>query len=199
MPSTEARAAHIERRLKASADPARVSGLQAFFKTGPGQYGEGDRFLGVTMPQIRRLAVEFRGTPLDQIERLLEAPWHEARMLAVVSLATAYPRSDARQRASIYRLYLRRTDRINNWDLVALKLLRDHLAESRRSGVSRRAFSGCSGDRRSRGGDRYAPGPAHFVMTPSSPTGSLSPRRRPGARTARRWYRLPGSSRPGPP
>jgi 3-methyladenine DNA glycosylase AlkD len=104
--------------LVRAGNPARGRFLQGFFKTGPGQYGEGDRFLGVSMPQVREIAAECGAMTLREIERLLESPWHEARMLAVVSLAARFPRADARAQRDIYRLYLRRADRINNWDLV---------------------------------------------------------------------------------
>ena len=108
----------VERRLIRAGDPARGIFLRRFFKTGPGQYGEGDRFLGVTMPQIRALASFCKAMTLREIERLLESAWHEARMLAVVVLAARFPHADPREQRAIYRLYLRRTDRINNWDLV---------------------------------------------------------------------------------
>jgi len=118
MPASRPTSREIERRVHALRDPARARLLQGFFKTGPGQYGEGDRFLGLTMPQVRTLAAGLRETPLDVIEVLLESPWHEVRMLALVILANAYRGAPAARQTEIYRLYLRRTDRINNWDLV---------------------------------------------------------------------------------
>ena len=118
MPAPKLTSPAIERRVRALADPARARLLQGFFKTGPGQYGEGDRFLGLTMPQVRTVAAACRDTSLDEVERLLESPWHEMRMLALVILANSYGGASAARQADIYRLYLRRTDRINNWDLV---------------------------------------------------------------------------------
>src|SRR5438552_2928462 len=70
-------AASIRKRLRELGDPTDAAFLQGFFKTGPGQYGEGDRFLGIRVPDIRRLARELRGLPLDQIELLLHDDWHE--------------------------------------------------------------------------------------------------------------------------
>jgi 3-methyladenine DNA glycosylase AlkD len=99
-------------------DPRRAASSQRFFRTGPDEYGHGDRFLGLDVGQIRALAREFAGLALDEVETLLESPWHEARLLGVIILANAYRGADASTRARIYRLYLRRTDRINNWDLV---------------------------------------------------------------------------------
>jgi 3-methyladenine DNA glycosylase AlkD len=105
-------------RLRAAADPARAKFLPTFFKTGPGQYGEGDRFLGLSVPQIRRFAAEYRSLPLARLEGLLESPWHEARLLALVILVERYRRAPRTEQSAIVRLYLHRTDRVNNWDLV---------------------------------------------------------------------------------
>ena len=112
------KAARIERQMRGMADPAHAQLLQRFFKTGRGEYGEGDLFLGLHLPMVRRLAT---GTPAPhstRCERLLESRWHEVRMLGVVLLALQYREADQATRRAIYRLYLRRTDRINNWDLV---------------------------------------------------------------------------------
>jgi 3-methyladenine DNA glycosylase AlkD len=118
--SRTARASVVARRLKAGANPARARLLLRFFKTGPGEYGEGDRFLGLTLPQVREIAREFHTLPLAEIEALLESPWHEARCVAGVILTRQYASADARRQAEIHRAYLRRTNRINNWDLVDL-------------------------------------------------------------------------------
>ena len=89
-----------------------------FFRTGPGEYGEGDEFLGLKVPQIRKLAREFRALPLKEVEGLLKSKWHEARLLALVILVDQFERADERMRDAIFRLYLRSTKFINNWDLV---------------------------------------------------------------------------------
>ena len=112
------RASAVVRRMRELGKPQRASHSQRFFKTGPGQYGEGDHFLGLTVPQIRAVSREFRDLSLAEVEKLLESRWHEVRLLAVILLANAYRRGDAATQQRIYRLYLRRTDRINNWDLV---------------------------------------------------------------------------------
>src|SRR5207249_4203143 len=125
------RVAEVRRQLRRLGDPEDAKFLQRFFKTGPGQYGEGDQFLGIRVPTVRRLAAEYRDLPLDDVDTLLHEPWHEARLLAVVLLTEAYARGTPKDRAAIYRLYLRRTDRINNWDLVdasAHKVVGAHLA-----------------------------------------------------------------------
>lgn len=148
---TKHSAREIERRLKALSNPARAAALQRFFKTGPGEYGEGDRFVGLTMPQARQLAKEFADLPLREVETLLESPWHEARTLAVVIMANRYGNADARERDAICRLYLRRTDRINNWDLVdisAPRVVGEHLATRSRAPLRRLARSKLLWDRR---------------------------------------------------
>jgi 3-methyladenine DNA glycosylase AlkD len=134
----------IERRLVAAARPSRGRALERFFKTAPGEYGEGDRFLGWTVPEVRRVAREYRDLPLGEIERLLESPWHEVRLLALIILVGRYERSAPADQRQIVRLYLRRTDRINNWDLVdvsAARILGAHLLTRSRSVIQRLARS----------------------------------------------------------
>lgn len=141
----------VRKRLLALADPARATFLLGFFRTGPGEYGEGDRFLGINVPQIRTLAREFASLPLDDIERLLESSWHEARLLALVLMAGRYARSDAKMQEQLYRLYLRRTDRINNWDLVdtsAPQVVGAHLWKRSRAPLRRLARSKSIWERR---------------------------------------------------
>jgi 3-methyladenine DNA glycosylase AlkD len=111
-------AATLSRELRALADPARAAGAQRYFKTGPGEYGEGDRFLGVTVPQIRRLARAHRSAKLPALRKLLRSKWHEERTLALIILANAYPKASATERNAIFDFYLSHTAHINNWDLV---------------------------------------------------------------------------------
>lgn len=113
-------AASIRKRLRELGDPTDAAFLQGFFKTGPGQYGDGDRFLGIRVPEIRRLARELRGLPLDQIHALLLDPWHETRLLSVVLLGEEYKRGSPAERGAIFRLYMDNASRVNNWDLVDL-------------------------------------------------------------------------------
>ncbi|MFW5703589.1 MAG: DNA alkylation repair protein [Patescibacteria group bacterium] len=94
--------------------------LMWFFKTGPGEYGEGDEFIGVKQGPITALAKQNLGMSIGELEQLLESPLHEARMGAVkiMALEAAKKKTTQERRAAFYELYLRRTDRINNWDLV---------------------------------------------------------------------------------
>lgn len=111
-------AAAAEARLRALAEPDRVPVLQRFFQTGPGGYGEGDLFLGVRVPAVRRLARELRLTPLAELLELLQSPYHEARLLALLGMVEQFRRGDEQAQVEIYRGYLSHTRWINNWDLV---------------------------------------------------------------------------------
>jgi DNA alkylation repair enzyme len=84
------RVQEIQRRLRSLADTDRARILRGFFKTGPGQYGEGDTFIGVTVPVLRKLAKEFGDTPVDDAVLLLKSPIHEERMLALLMLVNSY-------------------------------------------------------------------------------------------------------------
>lgn len=99
--------------------PVRARHNQRFFKTGPGQYGEGDTFLGLTVPEIRALAKQYRGTPLRTVEKLLHSPLHEIRLLSLIMLVEAFARSDPGNQKTIYEIYLKNLPKyVNNWDLV---------------------------------------------------------------------------------
>ncbi len=99
-------------------DPSRAIVMRSYFKTGPGEYGAGDRFLGISVPVLRRLARAYQELSTPEVSRLLSSEWHEERLLALLILVRQYQIGSARQRKAIYRLYLRRRTRINNWDLV---------------------------------------------------------------------------------
>jgi 3-methyladenine DNA glycosylase AlkD len=108
----------VERELHALANPKDGEFLQRFFKTGKGQYGEGDRFLGIRVPRVRALVRRYRTLPLEQVLTLLQSPWHEQRLLALLLLVEQYRRGTDGERDAIYRVYLANTQFINNWDLV---------------------------------------------------------------------------------
>lgn len=112
------RASAIVERLKAMGSPERERVSRSFFKTGAGEYGEGDVFAGLTVPQVRALAKELRDLPQAETVRLLHSPLHEARLLALLILMQAYATGGEAERARIYGVYLANTRWINNWDLV---------------------------------------------------------------------------------
>ena len=100
------------------ADPEGGEHSQRFFKTGPGQYGEGDKFLGLTVPEMRGLARKYRDIDDAATLELLASSWHEERLVALILLVEGYGRGDEARRKRIHRAYLANTRHINNWDLV---------------------------------------------------------------------------------
>lgn len=119
-------------RLGALANPTIAAHSQRFFKTGPGEYGEGDRFRGIRVPVLRSLARECRDMPLGEVLRVLQSPFHEDRLLAVILLARGYARGDDATRRRIAQAYLANARYVNNWDLVdssAAQILGPHFHE----------------------------------------------------------------------
>jgi 3-methyladenine DNA glycosylase AlkD len=108
----------LERELAAAENPARAVHSAGFFKCGPGQYGEGDVFLGIPVPIQRKIALKYVDLPLKEIERVLQSKIHEHRCVALEILVAQYEAGDDAQRKLIYDFYLLNTDRVNNWDLV---------------------------------------------------------------------------------
>ncbi len=114
-----ANAAQIRDRLLTLADPLIAAHSRRFFKTAPGEYGEGDEFLGIRVPQLRRLAREHRDAPESATWALLRSPEHEARLLALLMLVYRFEHGEPTQRARIYARYLGEIRKhVNNWDLV---------------------------------------------------------------------------------
>ncbi len=108
----------LHAELQRLANPERALILQRFFRTGPGQYGEGDQFLGISVPELRALARRYQTTAEADLVRLLQSAWHEERTVALLILLRQFTRAEAATRRRIYRLYLDHTAFINNWDLV---------------------------------------------------------------------------------
>jgi len=106
------------RALLAEADAKRVPVLQRFFRTAPGEYADGDRFIGVRVPAVRALCRQFTGASLADIDKLLHSPIHEARLLALLLMVQAFRTAREQEQRRIYNLYLSRSAFINNWDLV---------------------------------------------------------------------------------
>jgi len=111
---------HIKQRLQLLADKEKAKILQGFFKTGPGQYGEGDVFLGITVPVLRKLAKECRDTTVAEAALLLKSEVHEERLLALLLFVRNFEEGDDAAKKKIYDLYLKSTRYVNNWDLVDL-------------------------------------------------------------------------------
>jgi 3-methyladenine DNA glycosylase AlkD len=112
--------AALRRDIAASGDAVRAGGVARFFKTGKGEYGEGDRFRGISVPELRVLARKARGLSLENTLKLLRSPWHEDRAIALIVLVDAHDRGSSAERRAIHRMYLANTRYVNNWDLVDL-------------------------------------------------------------------------------
>jgi hypothetical protein len=95
--------AQLKRDVRKAASRARAKVNQWFFKTGPGQYAEGDRFLGVNVPALRRLARQYQDLPIGAVRQLLQSPWHEERLLALLILTRQYSAGDERRREAVER------------------------------------------------------------------------------------------------
>ncbi len=109
----------IKKELRKFADKKHAQVSRGFFKTGKGEYGEGDVFIGVKVPVLRKLARKFRDDlGLAELRELLHSKIHEERMLALLLLVYKFQKLDGKERAKIYKFYLKNTKYINNWDLV---------------------------------------------------------------------------------
>ena len=108
----------IREELKNLADPAIAEHSQRFFKTGKGEYGYGDKFLGIRVPVLRKLVKTYLSIELRQVQSLLKSAYHEERLLALLLLVAKFERGSKQEKAVIYKLYLSNTTFINNWDLV---------------------------------------------------------------------------------
>ena len=111
-------AATIKQRIRELSQPKQAENLQRYFKTGPGEYGEGDIFVGIKVPKVRGLVKDFWMADEPIVRQLLASAIHEERFLALMILVRQFERGLDTDRARIFRLYLASTDRINNWDLV---------------------------------------------------------------------------------
>ena len=109
---------NIQRKIQelGSREKAKVS--QRFFKTGPGEYGEGDVFVGVKVPELRKLAKEYQKITVKEVKQLLRSAIHEERLLALFILVRKYSKGNETEKKRIYELYLKNTQFINSWDLV---------------------------------------------------------------------------------
>ncbi|MDD3886087.1 MAG: DNA alkylation repair protein [Victivallaceae bacterium] len=108
----------IVRQMIQAGNMEKSVGMRRFFKTGPGQYGEGDQFIGLTTPQVRWYAAGCRQLGLVELDELLRSCYHEARAMALVVLIRHYDRGDETAQEAIFDFYLGHTKYINNWDLV---------------------------------------------------------------------------------
>ncbi|MDD4351961.1 MAG: DNA alkylation repair protein [Candidatus Gracilibacteria bacterium] len=126
----------VQQALKKLASEEKSQILTRFFKTAKGEYGEGDVFIGVVVPEQRKIAKEFRDLPLNEVAKLLKSKIHEDRLTALLILTYKYPKLEQQEKKKIIDFYLKHTAYINNWDLVdlsAYKLLGEYLIDKDRT------------------------------------------------------------------
>ena len=109
---------NIKNEMRKLANKKIAEHSQRFFKTGKGQYGEGDIFLGIRVPVLRKIAKKFRRISLAEVSKLLESKFHEERLLSILMLVNLFKSGDEDDQELIYELYLDKTKFINNWDIV---------------------------------------------------------------------------------
>ena len=108
----------VKKLLKKLGNPKHAAVSQRFFKTGPGEYGEGDIFIGIRVPVLRKLVRQFKDLPVSEVGILLRSPIHEERLLAILLFVHIFKNGDDGVQKIIYELYLKSTEFIDNWDLV---------------------------------------------------------------------------------
>ncbi|HRY77068.1 MAG TPA: DNA alkylation repair protein [Candidatus Paceibacterota bacterium] len=120
----------LRKELALKANPKKAKILQGFFKTGKGEYGEGDIFLGLVVPETRKMAEKYLALNLAELKKLLNSKIHEERLLALFILTAQFNRAEEKERQKFFKFYLSQTRNINNWDLVDLsadKIVGSHL------------------------------------------------------------------------
>src|SRR3989337_3899134 len=130
--------------VKKQANPAQAKILMRFFKTGKGEYGEGDQFLGIKVPVSRKIAKQFKDLSFEEIQELLNSKIHEERLIALFILTEQYRKGNGEHKKVIYNFYLRNAKRVNNWDLVDLsaeKIIGAYLLDKDRKVLLRLAQS----------------------------------------------------------
>jgi len=143
--------AALVRELAALANPARAAGVAKFFKSGVGEYGDGDKFIGIPVPALRNAALRYRSLPLPDLALLLASDIHEHRLAALEILVAQYEVATEPERKNIVEFYLGHTQGINNWDLVdasAPYILGEHLGTRSRRPLFRLAKSESVWERR---------------------------------------------------
>jgi 3-methyladenine DNA glycosylase AlkD len=123
---------NLKEQMRSLGSAKKAANSARFFKTGPGQYGQGDIFLGLTLPQQRSLAKQFPHLTLKEIQDLLDSPEHEFRLTALLILVARYHAADEPDQKKLHHFYLKNTHRINNWDLVDVSA--EHLVGHHLSG-----------------------------------------------------------------
>lgn len=128
-------ARNVEKSLRSVSTPERAKANEWFFKTGKGQYGYGDKFIGVSVPNQRAIVKQFRDLDLSELKILLHSPFHECRLTSLFILVHQYEQGDSKTKATLTKFYLSNLKYVNNWDLVdssAHKILGEELINKNR-------------------------------------------------------------------
>ena len=126
----------LKKDVKKLGSPKKAKIYQRFFKTGIGEYGEGDVFLGLTVPQSRKIAIKYKDLPFSEIKNLLKSKIHEERLIALFILVHRFEKGTDADKNKVYNYYLKNTKYINNWDLVdlsAYKIVGQYLMDKSKS------------------------------------------------------------------
>jgi 3-methyladenine DNA glycosylase AlkD len=126
----------IQTELDKNSDKKQAAHLQRFFKTGPGEYGEGDVFIGIKVPVLRNIAKSNMDISYNGIKQLLKSKIHEKRLISLMVLIFKYQKADKEEKSKIFKIYLDNTNNINNWDLVDLtapQIVGDYLMDKDKS------------------------------------------------------------------
>lgn len=127
---------HLHQTLLKLKDPVRTKHSQRFFKTGKGEYGEGDVFVGLTTPESRKLVFKYKDLPYQEIKKALKGKFHEERLIGLLLLVLRYQKGSEADKRTAYEIYINNTKYINNWDLVdvtAEKIIGPYLEEKDKS------------------------------------------------------------------
>jgi 3-methyladenine DNA glycosylase AlkD len=122
----------LKKTIRKNANQEHAKNLQWFFKTGKGEYGEGDKFLGLKVPLQRKIANQFSDIELSDLKQLLQSKIHEDRLISLLILVDKYQKADDYEKEKVYKFYLQNRQHINNWDLVDLsapKIVGQHLLD----------------------------------------------------------------------
>lgn len=141
----------IQEDIRKSANPIKAKLLSRYFKTGKGEYGEGDIFLGITVPELRTIAKKYISLPLKDVEKLLTSKIHEERFISLEILAMKFESADEKEKKEIFDFYLKNRKCINNWDLVdnsAHEILGRYLLDKDKSVLYKLAESSSLWDKR---------------------------------------------------
>lgn len=128
--------AALRKEIKSVSNPEKAKFLQRFFKTGKGEYAEGDIFLGIVVPVQRQIAKKYKTLSFDDLQRLITSKYHEERLIALLILVERFKKADEKEKEEIVKFYLDNRKGINNWDLVDLsapKILGEHLLDKDRN------------------------------------------------------------------